>query len=124
MRFRLRWRELAFLAVCVVHLVALYLPSPPGAPASVLAVPHLDKLVHVLLFAMVAFTGRWAGVPIRLLLLALTADAVMSELVQGLWLPERSADPIDLLADLVGIAVGMLAATRWGLVRIGAPNQP
>ena len=41
---------------------------------------------------------------------ALAAHAVVSELIQGAWLPNRAGDPFDLLADGVGIGLGVWAA--------------
>lgn len=107
-----RWREIVFLAVSLVHLVGLYLPSPPSAPGPVLDVPYLDKVVHVLLFAVVAFTGRWIGLPARLLAIALVVHAAISEPLQAWLLPDRMADPTDFLADLVGVALGLLVAAK------------
>ena len=60
-------------------------PDPPRAPS--------------------LFSGalRWPVV-------ALAAHAVVSELIQGAWLPNRAGDPFDLLADGVGIGLGVWAA--------------
>lgn len=102
----------------VVHLVALYLPGSPEAGPSL--VPHLDKLVHVLLFGGPAFllrrlTTRWWPVA----LVALHAPA--SELVQHRLIPHRSGDPWDLVADLVGVALGVWLSRRADL-RPGRPR--
>lgn len=104
----LRWVGLG--VVLAGHLVALYLPgSPePGGPE----IPGLDKVAHVLLFAVPAFglwrlAGRWW--PIALLVL----HAPVSELVQSRFVPLREGDPLDLAADLAGIALGAWAARRW-----------
>jgi VanZ family protein len=35
------------------------------------------------------------------------AQAVLSELVQGVFLPHRSGDALDAVADLTGIALGV-----------------
>jgi hypothetical protein len=74
--------------------------------------PAADKLVHLLLFALLAATTRWrfGRVPPALLLVA--AYAVVSEVVQGVALAERSGDPVDVVADLVGTGAGWLAAGR------------
>lgn len=107
----LRFPHVLFVVVCAVHLTALYLPSTPEA-GPVEEIPYADKVVHVVLFAVVALAGRWAGITARPLLAVLVVDAVASELIQGSLLPERTADATDFLADLAGIALGLLVA-RW-----------
>lgn len=97
------------LAVAVaVHLAVLYWPSAGGQGL----LPHLDKVVHLTVFAAVAFTGRLAGVPWRVLAVLLVLHAGVSEVLQGAVLPERAADPWDVVADLAGTALG-LAAPTW-----------
>jgi len=100
-----RAARVAFGAAIVVQLVVLYWPwgvSPPGG------LPW-DKVAHVAIFAAVAWTGRWAGVPTRQLLAALLVHAVASEAVQGQFYPARSGEPGDSLAD----AAGAIGASWW-----------
>lgn len=99
-----RW---ALAAVVLAHLVTLYLPgsAEPGPEL----VPHLDKVVHVLLFAAPVLlvrrvTTQWW--PVALVAL----HAPLSEVVQASWVPHRSGDPWDLVADLAGIALGLTVA--------------
>jgi hypothetical protein len=94
------WR-LAFGVAVLASLVVLYAPRAAGD-----GVPHLDKLVHLLLFATLAVTGLRAGARPLVLLLLLLAHAVSSELIQEHLLTERGGDPLDLLADLAGVAGG------------------
>ncbi|WP_232847734.1 VanZ family protein [Occultella kanbiaonis] len=100
--------RLAFAVAVIVQLLALYWPRVdlPGD-----GVPGTDKAVHVLIFATVMATGLLAGIPGRWLALGLAAHAVLSELIQHLVLPERSGDPLDLVADLAGIALGWYVIT-------------
>lgn len=99
---------LAVLAV-VGHLLALYLP---GSPDPGLDLPGLDKIVHLLLFAApVWLLGRSTG-RVRLVAGVFAGHAVVSELVQHRFLPRRSGDPLDLLADLVGIGIAVLLLRR------------
>lgn len=96
----------AFLAV---HLVGLYLPG--GPEVGIALFPHQDKVAHVLLFGAPAFLLRMltpAWWPIILLVL----HAPLSEAIQYAWIPFRSGDVLDLVADLTGIAMGVVAA-RW-----------
>jgi hypothetical protein len=100
---RTSWRWLLAAAVAV-QLVVLYWPRPVDTGGGV----GIDKVVHAALFAVVALTGRRAGVPPAWLAGLLLAHAVLSELLQHLVLPNRSGDPWDALADAVGVLVGML----------------
>jgi VanZ family protein len=92
--------------VLVVSLYVLFAPAQGG--------PTLfdgsDKVVHLLLFAALAGTGRWRFGAQPALLLGVVAYAVVSEVVQGALLSGRSGDPVDVLADLVGAAAGWVAA--------------
>ena len=71
-----------------------------------------DKLGHLVLFALLAGTTRWRFGPSLLGLAAVAAYAPVSEVVQGALLSSRSGDPYDVVADLLGVALGWLAATR------------
>jgi VanZ family protein len=101
-----RW--IAFLVCVVVQTLVLYLPRVPAPSA-----PHgMDKLVHAAVFAAVAWTGLRAGVPTRPLMLALLANAVVSEVYQSTFLPHRSGDPLDAAADAVGVLAVWLVSRR------------
>ncbi|HET6967384.1 MAG TPA: VanZ family protein [Ornithinibacter sp.] len=100
----------ALLAVAVlVQLVVLYAPSGP----SVSPFPGSDKVVHVLVFLVPVAVALLAGLPARLVVGVFAAHAVTSELVQHALLPSRSGDPLDVVADLVGVGLGVLV---WRLV--------
>ena len=94
-----------FVVALLVHLVVLYAPRAPAAPGPV----WLDKVVHVTIFAAVAVTAAWAGLPRRPVVLLLLGHAVVSELLQWLILPDRSGDPWDSVADAAGVALAVLA---------------
>lgn len=99
----------AFLAVFIVALHAL--PGDDIAHASWLDALHVDKLVHLGLFATLMhsvlvglgksgmlYHGRyWASV-------ACVLFGVGLEAMQGAWCPGRFADPWDGLADALGVA--------------------
>jgi VanZ family protein len=87
----------------------LFAPQPAGGGA---LPPGADKLVHATLFAVLAGTalarfGRPAPV-----LVSVLCYASASELVQALFLPTRSGDVRDAVADAVGVGLGWLAARR------------
>src|SRR3712207_9066313 len=68
-----------FAVVVLVSLAVLFAPADdvPAAP------PGVDKLVHLLLFAALAVSGRWAGVRAGALAVLLTGYAAVSEVVPG-----------------------------------------
>lgn len=104
---RSAWRLI--LAVLVVaQFVVLYAPST-GGPSTDLP---LDKVVHFLIFGVVAFAGVVARVPTGWLVGLLVVQAVGSELIQHWWLSERGGDPADAVADLLGVAAGVLLGRR------------
>lgn len=89
--------------------------------------PHADKLVHCGLFALeCVFLARWfrhltvavTGHSRQAVWLAAGALALATEAGQA-WVPQRSADPWDVLADLAGIAlwtvIGMITRRAAGV---------
>jgi hypothetical protein len=103
----------AFAVAVLVSLAVLFAPASdvPTAP------PGVDKVVHGLLFLVLAFTGRWAGIRQSVLGVALVGYAVVSELIQGLSPLDRSMSVGDWLADVVGVVVG-LALWTWVAGRV------
>ena len=106
------WR-LALLALTLAANIGFYLPSlPEGTPG--LGVPGLDKAVHLLVFAATVFAaGRVLAprkrFPIGWVVIAALVHALLIELIQLVALAERSGDLLDLLFDVVGIALGVAA---------------
>jgi hypothetical protein len=92
----------AFAVAVLVSLAVLFAPASdvPTAP------PGVDKLVHASLFAVLALTGRWAGLARVVLVPALVLYAGGSEVLQSLI--GRDAAVGDVLADVVGMFLGLL----------------
>lgn len=105
--------QVAFGVACVVHLATLYAPRAAGSDVGI---PYADKVVHLLLFAVVAYLGPRAGVPARPLFAVLIVNAVVSEIIQHVALPQRGGDVFDTVADLAGVALGawIVSARRVG----------
>ena len=103
-RWRLHWRLLALACVVIVAWFA-FMPSD-----EVPEVTGVDKVNHLLAFVALAFTVRQAGLTWMRAALALLAYGVLIEVVQS-FLPTRHGDIADLVADLVGIAAGLLCVT-------------
>jgi VanZ family protein len=93
-----------FAVAVLVSLAVLFAPAD-DVPASP---PGVDKLVHLLLFAALAASGRWAGARAGVLGGLLVVYAAVSEVVQGLSALERSASVADWVADVAGVAAGLL----------------
>lgn len=110
------------VAAVIAQQIGLYGSSGPVRPDWF---PAADKVQHALGFALPMFlllmtvqsyagrAGRalrpaWVAVPAAVFAI----NAVASEVVQGRPGTGRSGDPLDALADLVGIGIGWLAY-RW-----------
>jgi VanZ family protein len=97
-----------FAAVVLFSLVVLFSPASATPPL----VAGLDKLVHLGLFAALALTGRWARLRPVGLAGWLAGYAVASEVLQGVLPLGRTADVLDGLVDLIGVALGLVTAAR------------
>ena len=104
-----------FAAVVLLSVIVLFAPGS----ATPTLYPGLDKLVHLSLFAALALTGRWAGLPTTRLAAGLVVYAGMSEVLQGVLPIGRDAEVLDALTDAVGVALGVLAARVVNLRRVG-----
>ena len=107
----------ALAAVAVLSLVVLFAPQGAGEPRF----PHDYKVVHLALFALLAASARWRA-DRTAVLLVVCAYAPLSEVVQAVALPYRSGDPNDVVADLLGVALGW-AGTGRALARLRAPAE-
>ena len=110
-----------FALAVAVNLVLLFWPRAPGTPGGL----QLDKVVHLLSFGFVTWSGARAGLAVRWLAAVLAVHAVTSELIQHALLPGRSGDPADVLADLTGVAGVVLAlgAASWRDGRLGPERE-
>lgn len=97
------------LAALAWQVWSLYLVTGTG-PAPF---PHADKVVHVALFAVPTLIAPLAGVRWQVAAVVMAVHAPISELIQHVWLPGRTGDPFDVVADLVGVAI---AAFAWWFV--------
>ena len=104
------WGRPLWLLALLAILVACLLPMPASAPR----MAHIDKLEHALTFALLAGAGCRVWGDARCVVVALLTYGVVIELLQSLT-PYRSAEALDLLADALGLFVGVwLARRRWG----------
>lgn len=105
------WRLLSVGSAAVVLVMAL-LPLRVGSQWF----DHADKVMHAGTFAALTIMAL-LGWPRRRLTVVgcLAAYGAAIELLQGLT-PTRTASSLDLVADVLGIGVGMMF-TRWVLAQ-------
>ena len=120
-----RYRHL----LLVLYVAALLAATLTPVPGSVYPPSGFDKLVHVVLFAGLAFLISWnvrsenyaIGAVVSLVLTVVAA--AMIEAVQGV-LPFRDADGGDLLAGAVGAGLGIaMAGVLRGWMRSGEDSS-
>lgn len=95
-------------ACCVLQLAGLYRPGGYGGGGP--EIPGLDKAAHVAMFALPVLFLLLAGLRRWWVVAVFALHAPVSEVIQHLWLPRRSGDGYDLVADAAGIALGVVAA--------------
>ena len=115
---RALWRVLLAVLLIVITWLAL-IPAPPKVITT-----GWDKSNHALAFASLAFSSVWAlwQRPRQWiwLVLALVAYGIGIEIAQS-FLPPREADAKDVLADTVGIFIGLLLA--WPITASAARRR-
>ena len=115
---RILWRVLLAALLVVITYLAL-VPAPPKVITT-----GWDKSNHALAFASLAFSSVWAlwQRPRQWiwLVLALLAYGIGIEIAQS-FLPPREADAQDVLADSVGIVIGLLIA--WPITASAARRR-
>ena len=109
---------LVLLALAVaVQLVVLYAPEGGGPPLF----PHADKVVHLLVFLVPVALALLAGLPPR----GRRGASSRRRPCSARWsrrvlLPHRSGDVLDVVADLTGVALGVLVGRRCVRSRAGS----
>jgi VanZ family protein len=111
-----RWRLLLWLLMAVTCVFA-FAPNAPG-----LGFDNSDKIQHLLAFGSLAACALLSGTADRrtaiLVMAAMLGFGVFIELVQA-FLPTRTADWQDVVADMLGAGLGVLAvATARRLIPV------
>ena len=109
LRYRRQWIAVNALLIAVV--TALTVVPAFLMPRQVTGLPGVDKWLHALTFAILAlwFTGQYARRSYWLIAIGLAGYGALIEIGQSL-IPYRSAEWGDLVADIVGIAAGLVIA--------------
>lgn len=92
--------RLAFWAALALLLYMAVARPMPGGPQGVLSLN--DKLVHGLAYASLTVMGLWGNLKDGFVLTVLLVHGALIEALQE-WMPERTADWLDLLANCIGI---------------------
>lgn len=105
----------ALVVALIAQCVGLYSDGAPGPPPTI---PHLDKLAHLLSFAIPTALATWLRA--RWLVWAFAGHAVVSEFLQSWLTSARIFDPWDMVANLTGVLVGAWCASvlrsRWAMM--------
>ncbi len=100
----------------LVYLALIFTQSAFPAPQTGLKIPHLDKGVHAAIYSLLgilfcrAYGRTWPRMGPRWLMIVSILSATvfgLSDEIHQYFVPYRSADRMDLLADFLGSAVGV-----------------
>ena len=104
----------------VVYCAAIFIQSSFPTTGHLPQWPHLDKILHVAAYTLLGFlffralaSGRFAGNRNALLILSILFSSLYgaSDEIHQSFVPGRSAETADALADLVGSILG--AGCGW-----------
>jgi 4-amino-4-deoxy-L-arabinose transferase-like glycosyltransferase len=120
-----KWGSRIWLALIwsLVTQVLLSLPGSVFPGGGLFSIPHLDKLVHIFIFGGLVFcwtlffyfkndppsvslTVSWV------IVLMVFMYGIVMEFVQKNFIPQRSFDGGDIIADLAGSLIGYIL-TQW-----------
>jgi VanZ family protein len=122
------WRLLTLLW----WIITFYLMIMPPSDLPTLAFSEtlrIDKLVHISMFAilavglMVVFPERYLPVRVVWVTIIAVAYGILMELVQLYFVPFRSFEWLDIVADTVGTIIGVRLAKKIGPRRNEGRNQ-
>ena len=105
------------LVALVFHIWATVMMLMPTSGLPNIEIPYIDKLAHFGIYAL--FFLLWAFAFLKHLtkskasiwglFLALFFYGMVIELIQGRWIPDRSFDTMDMLANFIGLTIGYVA---------------
>lgn len=113
------WLPVAALATVIFVLSSFpYLPAPPG--------PYSDKWEHMAMYGLLSTLflralagGRWIGVRAAVCVGAVVLATLygVSDEVHQSFVPGRTADGWDVVADAIGAALAAAVLLAWAIIR-------
>jgi VanZ family protein len=113
------WLPVVALAALIFVLSSFhYLPSPPG--------PNSDKWEHFVMYGLFSTLivralagGRWLGVRAGVFGLAVVLSTLygISDEIHQSFVPGRTADGADVVADAIGAALAAGLLLAWAIIR-------
>lgn len=97
----------ALVALVAFQVYALYI----AVPSAEQQIPYVDKFVHIAMFATPAAVA--AAMRLRWVIGVLVLHAIISEPLQGALTANRMVDFWDMVADLLGIVMGVAVVRQW-----------
>lgn len=118
----LKWKIFRYKPVAITWFIVMcilfFLPGSDLPQANWLDAIYFDKWVHIGLFAMLTFLWRSAfDLDLNhynwIILFTAILYGLSVEFIQRYWIPNRSFDLFDLLADTVGSIIGLAV---WSVI--------
>jgi len=111
LRYSQRWKFAGYALLALVLVAALAPASWFWPTGTTLLIVNLDKWLHGTTFIVLAlwFSGQYARRSYWRLVMGLVAFGLLVEVTQRM-VSYRSADWLDLAADVAGVAIGMAIA--------------
>lgn len=105
------WRQLAPPLILIALIFASSSRSSAGAPP----IPGIDKLVHFVVYGLLATLFCRAGSGWRAAVVAVLVTSTYGGLDEWhqSFVPGRSSEVLDWIADTSGAVLGVFAYTRW-----------
>jgi VanZ family protein len=98
----------------VIISVIFFLPGSAFPQESWFDKVYLDKWIHAGIFFTLAFIWLWAlRHPSNKILIFLVLYGLSVEIIQGLFISNRSFDLFDLLSDTIGAIAGILLSRGY-----------
>lgn len=103
----------------ILYCLLIFIQSSYPVSQSLPAIPHMDKLAHIVAYALLGFlffrafqsTSIWKSAVLIVILSALASSMFgISDEIHQHFVPSRTADIVDVLADVAGSFLGAVTA--------------
>ena len=98
-------------------------PLPPGSPDKPLHSMAYLGLAVVVVRAVAGGLPRRIGLRTTLTALLIVIVYAMSDEIHQMFVPGRTADVNDLVADVIGAVMGTIACWAWGIISPALPPR-